>query len=253
MKRLVILASLFFALFNSMAQTIQVTTDKTTSLIFPFAISHVDRGTKDVLVQPIKESDHILMVKAAIKNFEPTNLSVVTADGSIYSFPVFYEATPELMVYNVQPVKDASLETYANGILDNHRTMWGIQDCSWNVSGSVIGIYIKDQIIYYQLRLNNNSSIDYDIDFLRFYIRDKTKGKRTAIQESELKPLFIAGNKRQVKARNKNVVVVALEKFTLPDAKFLAIELSEKNGGRRLFMKVNNSKIIRAIALPDLK
>ncbi len=253
MKRIVLLASISLALVSSMAQTIQITTDKTTSLIFPFAISHVDRGTKDVLVQPIKESDHILMVKAAIKNFEPTNLSVVTTDGSVYSFPLHYEATPELMMYNVPAAKNASLQTYANGILDNHRTMWGMQDHSWNVSSSVIGIYIKDKIIYYQLRLNNTSSIDYDIDFLRFYIRDKRKGKRTATQENELKPLFVAGNTSQVKAGNKNVVVVALEKFTIPDAKYLAIELNEKNGGRHLFMKVGNSKIIRAIQLPDLK
>ena len=145
------------------------------------------------------------------------------------------------------------LETYANGIPDNPRTIWGVQDHSWNVSGSVTGIYIKDKIIYYQFRLNNKSSIDYDIDFLRFYIKDKRKGKPTATQETELKPLFEAGNTSQVKAGNKNVIVVALEKFTIPDAKYLAIELNEKNGGRHLFIKVGNSKIIRAIALPDLK
>jgi hypothetical protein len=46
---------------------------------------------------------------------------------------------------------------------------------------------------------------------------------------------------------------IALEKFTIPDAKFLAIQIMEKNGGRHLFMKVNNRKIIRAIPLPDLK
>ena len=253
MKRLLILSGLCLAIVCSMAQTVRVSTDKTTSLIFPFSISHVDRGTKDLLVQPIKESGHILMVKAAVKNFEPTNLSVVTADGSIYSFPVEYEASPELMVYHVPALKNTSLETYANGILDNPRTMWGMQDHSWNVSVSVTGIYIKDKIIYYQFRLNNKSSIDYDVDFLRFYIKDKRKGKRTATQENELKPLFVAGNTSQVKAGNQNVIVVALEKFTLPDAKYLAIELNEKNGGRHLLMKVGNSKIIRAIALPDLK
>ncbi len=111
------------ALVSSRAQTIQVTTDKTTSLIFPVVISHVDSGTKVLLVQPIKESDHILMVTAATKNFEPANLSVVTKDGSIYSFPVQYDATPELLVYNVPALKNDAVETYANGILDNHRTL----------------------------------------------------------------------------------------------------------------------------------
>jgi len=254
MKRLVCLVCAIGFVVSSLAQmTLNITTSKTTSLIFPFPVKHVDRGTKDVLVQPIKESDNILLVKAAVKDFAPTNLSVVTTDGSIYSFPVQFAAEPKLFIYQVPEQKNASIETYANRILDNQRTMWGIQDNSWNVSSGIIGIYIKDNIIYYQLRVNNKSPIDYDIDFLRFYIRDKKHGKRTAVQENELKPLYMSGNTTQVKAGNKNIIVVALEKFTIPDAKFLAIEINERNGGRHLFMKVNNSKIIGAIQLPDLK
>ena len=117
----------------------------------------------------------------------------------------------------------------------------------------VYGIYIKGNVIFYQLELDNQSPIDYDIDFLRFYIRDKKKSKRTAIQENELKPLYVAGNNKQVKAYQKNTLVFALEKFTIPDAKYLAIQIMEKNGGRDLFMKVNNRKIMQAIPLPDLK
>jgi hypothetical protein len=62
----------------------------------------------------------------------------------------------------------------------------------------------------------------------------------------------VAGNNKQVKARQKNILVFVLEKFTIPDAKFLAIQIMEKNGGRHLLMKVNNRKIMQAILLPDL-
>ena len=117
----------------------------------------------------------------------------------------------------------------------------------------VEGIYIKDDVIYYQIQLDNQSPIDYDIDLLRFYIRDKKKGKRTAIQETELKPLYIAGNTSKVKGNNHNIIVVSLEKFTIPDAKYLTIQIMEKNGGRHLLMKVSNKKIIEAICLPDLR
>jgi hypothetical protein len=235
-----------------MAQSVQITTDKTTSLIFPFSIRHVDRGTKDILVQPVKESDNILLVKAAVKDFSPTNLSVVTTDGSMYSFSVQYAVTPNIWVYQVPPQKRASLETYANSILDNPLTMRGIHDYSWEVEGRITGIYIKDQVIYYQLRLNNQSPIDYDIDFLRFYIRDKRKGKRTATQENEIKPLYVAGNTSQVKANSQTTVVVALEKFTIPDAKYLAVEINEKNGGRHLQLKIGNRKIVKARPLSAL-
>jgi conjugative transposon TraN protein len=131
--------------------------------------------------------------------------------------------------------------------------MIGVKDASWDMIAKVIGIYIKEDIIYYQLDLQNQSPIDYEINLLRFYIRDKKQAKRTAIQEAEITPLYVAGNVSLVKANSRNSIVVALNRFTIPDAKYLAIEIGEKNGGRNLLMKVNNRKIIKAISLPDLK
>jgi hypothetical protein len=239
---------------SAMAQTssLQITTDKTTSLIFPFPIRHVDRGTQDVLVQPVKEADNILLVKAASTRFPETNLSIVTGDGSVYSFKVNYTDQPDNWVYYLPELRKSTVATYANGILDNQRRMRGIRASKWDMSASVLGIYIKDDVMYYQIMLCNHSPIDYDIDLLKFYIRDKKKSKRTAIQESELTPLHISGNTRKVSAYNFSMIVVAVDKFTIPDAKYLAIQMMEKNGGRHLLMKVNNRHIVRAVSLPDL-
>ncbi|MEP7376188.1 MAG: conjugative transposon protein TraN [Chitinophagaceae bacterium] len=255
MKRFVCLICGCFLLVSAIGQgtSLCIATDKTTSLIFPFAIRHVDRGTKDVLVQKVKEADNILLVKAASKDFPETNLSVVTDDGSIYSFAICYENKPAIWIYNLPANGKVSIATYANGILDNPRRMRGTNDRRWDMETEIIGIYIKDNTIYYQLRVTNQSPIDYDIDLLRFFIRDKKKGKRTAAQENELKPLYIAGNTLKVKARNNNVIVVALDKFTIPDAKYLGIQVMEKNGGRHLFVKLRNRQILKAIALPDLR
>jgi len=243
---------LFVSCF-SQTPSLSITTNKTTSLIFPFTIKHVDRGTSDILVQQVKEADNILMVKAAGKDFPETNLTVLTSDGSIYNFEVNFENKPSLFVYKLPVQSSASMATYANSILDNPKTVHGISTRKWDMLVRVYGIYIKGNAIFYQLELDNQSPIDYDIDFLRFYIRDKKKSKRTAIQENELHPLYMAGNNKQVKAYQKNTLVVALEKFTIPDAKYLAIQIMEKNGGRHLMMKLNNKDILKAIPLPDLK
>ena len=255
MKRLVCLICGCWSFVSAIAQAsaLCISTDKTTSLVFPFSIRHVDRGTKDILVQQVKEADNILLVKASAKNFSETNLSVVTEDGSVYTFVINYEEKPTIWVFNLPAKKTATMATYANGILDNRRTLWGVRDNSWNIDAAVIGTYIKDDIIYYQLRIKNNSPIDYDIEVLRFYIRDKKKGKRTAVQENELRPLHITGNIAQVKSLNQNVIVVGLDKFTIPDKKFLGIQIMEKNGGRHLMMKLNNKDILKAIPLPDVR
>jgi conjugative transposon TraN protein len=254
MKRLLWLAlmSLFFVSLK--AQTsLCISTEKTTSLVFPFPILHIDRGTQAILAQQVKESPTILLIKAAEKSFPETNLSVVTADGSIYSFMVCYDNNPVTWVYYLPTNKIATMATYANSILDNPRAMHGTKDGKWNMEASVSGIYIKDQIIYCQLWLVNKSPVDYDIDVLRFFIRDKKKNKRTAIQETDLKPLYVSGNVLQVKAHSRSAMVFALEKFTIPDAKYLGVQIMEKNGGRHLSMKVRNKKIMHAIILPDLK
>ncbi len=255
MKQFVSFLCALGMLVTSLAQSpsLSITTDKTTSLIFPFPIIHVDRGTKDVLVEQVKEAGNILLVKAAFANFSETNLSVITSDGSVYSFPVGYEKNPLTWVYALPPQNSVTPERYADGILDNPQTMHGIRYRKWDMLAKVSGIYIHENTIYYQLQLINQSAIDYDIDLLRFYIRDKRKAKRTAIQENEMKPLYIAGNTKLVKANTTSTLVVALEKFTIPDAKFLSIEVMEKNGGRHLLLKIHNNKIIRAISLPDLK
>ena len=200
MKRFVWLVIVSVLFVSAKAQTsLCISTEKTTSLVFPFAILHVDRGTQSVLAQPVKESPTILLVKAASKGFPETNLSVVTEDGSVYSFMVCYDSNPVTWVYHLPVNKAATLATYANAIIDNPKSIGGIKDHKWDMQARIAGIYIKGDVIYCQLYLANQSPVDYDIDLLRFYIRDKKKGKRTAVQENDLIPLYVAGNISQLK------------------------------------------------------
>ena len=242
-------------LWSSVAQAQQplgVSTDKTTALIFPFPIKYVDRGTKDVIVQPVKENEKILLVKAAVKQFSETNLSVVTDDGHVYSFNVTYNAKPDSLVIELPVFTAASIETYARSIADNKGIVRGIFDKSWSVEASITGIYVRENVLYFQLLLCNHSAINFDVDVLRFYLRDRKKGKRTAAQEVACTPLFIAGNPKQVKSYGFSVLVVALDKFTIPDAKFFGVQVMEKNGGRHLQLKVYNNAIVKAVVLPEM-
>ena len=238
----------------SLAQTkLNITTDKTTSLVFPFAIKHVDRGTSSVLAQQVKEAPEILLVKAALKDFTETNLSVVTDDGSVYAFTVNYDNKPAVWVHYLPVNRTATISSYANMILDNERIVKKIKDKKYNMQAGIRGIYIKDNIIYYQLYINNDGTVDYDVDLLRFFIKDKKRSKRTAVQEVEQKPVYITGNHSKVKGNNYTVFIVALEKFTIPDKKYLAVQITEKNGGRHFLLKVGNKDIMKSKVLPDLK
>lgn len=233
--------------------TLCISTDKTTSLIFPFAIKHVDRGSQSILAQQVKDVPTILLVKAANNGFNETNLSVVTDDGSLYSFVVCYDLNPATWVHYLPVNNKATTAMYANGILDNAPTVKRIKDKKWQSVAEITGIYIKNDVLFYQLSIENNSSVDYTIDFVRFYIRDKKKGKRTAVQEIELKPIYTVGNLNKVKAENTSKLVFALDKFTIPDAKKLILQINEKNGGRHFSMLIKNKQLMQAVTLPDYK
>lgn len=250
MKLLIVLMLLSNVCFGQ--TNLSVTTDKTTSLIFPFPVKYVDRGTKDVIIQSIKEDDRILLVKAANKHFAETNLSVITDDGNVYQFTVSYSAQPPVLIMHLPPQQKASIASYASMIL-NTPAKRIVKVEHGGITSKVTGIFIKDNVIYYQLEVHNHSPLDFDVELLKFHVVDKKKSKRTAIQENELVPLLIIGNHSKVKAYNFSVVVVALQKFTIPDAKFLQIQLMEKNGGRHFNLKVYNSQILKARVLPDLK
>lgn len=246
---LFILISVMNAAFAQ--QPLSISTDKTTSLIFPFPIKYVDRGTRDILVQPVKEDERILLVKAASKQFAETNLSVVTGDGNVYEFTVNYTPQPTVLVLHLPPNKKATISAYANAILNNPpRRISKVEHGA--VITKLSGIYIKDDVIYYQLEIHNHSPLDFDIELLKFFITDKKRSKRSSVQENELVPLYVAGNRSKVKAYNFSVIVVALDKFTIPDAKFLRIQLMEKNGGRHFNLKVYNGQILKARMLPEL-
>ncbi len=79
-------------------------------------------------LQSVKEAPTILLIKAASKDFPETNLSVITDDGSVYSFLVSYEKNPTEWVYHLTINKNTALATYANAILDNPQTIRGIKD-----------------------------------------------------------------------------------------------------------------------------
>src|ERR1044072_5277671 len=74
-----------------------VTYYKTTNLIFPYNIKSVDRGSKDILVQKAKGVENILQVKAGKMGFDETNLTVITADGKLYSYLLNYVDTPVVL------------------------------------------------------------------------------------------------------------------------------------------------------------
>lgn len=254
MKQVVCLVSALGLVVSSFAQSISIglTTAKTSSLVFPLSIQHVDRGSPSILAEQVGESGNILLLKAGEAGFPETNLSVITSDGTLYSIAVCYDPSPKELTLYLPLQSKGSFSTYARMILDN-APLLRLQKEKWDISAAVAGIYVREDALFFQLVLENNSALDYEVDYLRFAIRDKKGGKRTAIQQNELLPLHLSGNHSRVKAGGRTSFVAVLPRFTIPDQKFLAVEIGEKNGGRNFQLRVGNEPVVHATLLPDLQ
>lgn len=241
---------------------LEITYNKTTSVVFPALIKSVDRGSRDILAQKAKGVENILQLKAARHGFPQTNLTVITSDGSIHQFNVGYVKEPSSLVVNIDvdqeettgtpklifqtDMTETEMENHASKIVNTKRSIRFVSESKYKVGLSLRGIYIKDNVIFYHFRIDNQSNINYDVDFLRFYIQDRQKVKRTASQEVDVKPIYVFGDAKKIRGRTSEDVVYALEKFTIPDAKRLHIEMFEKNGGRNLELSIRNKTIVKA-------
>jgi len=239
---------------------LELSFNKTTSVVFPFAITSVDRGSRDILAQKVNGVENVLQLKAGQKHFPETNVTVITADGKLHHFTVNYSEETAGQTITISDTKNADGEQLilAKDAV-NARDIKALCDKvfaepiskvnrekKYSMILTLGSICVSGNFLLYKVQIRNKSAISYDIKSLKFYIRDRKKVKRTSSQEIEAVPVFVANQTDQVDGYGRTEMVFALRKFTIPDGKALHIDLFEQNGGRNLKLKLFNSDILKA-------
>jgi conjugative transposon TraN protein len=246
-------------------ENLQIGYSKTTSIVFPYSIKSVDKGSADVLVQKAKGVENILLVKAAKQYFFQTNLTVVTTDARLYVFVLNYnEDCPDLnikaenavaaskdVLFSMENENQKKIEQLASIVLSKKKKTSGLKKSKFQIRLEVNGIFIDQDVLYLRVVFENKSKINYDIDQLRFFIRDQRKSKRTASQEIEILPLYTTSSSAVIPYKSEVIKVYALEKFTIPENKYLTLQLIEKNGGRHLEVNINNNLTDKVFPIPE--
>jgi conjugative transposon TraN protein len=266
--------------FNRMIPpyALEVTFTKTVHIIFPAAIRYVDLGSADLLVAKADGAENVLRVKAATQRFrEETNLSVITEDGSYYTFNVKYADEPvklsvemadflqagyrmnrpgnELPVYLSELGNESPylVRLIMETIHKNNRTkIKHIGSKNFGVQYLLKGIYSHNELLFFHLSLKNTFSISFNVDYITFKIVDKKVAKRTAIQQQVIIPLRSYNQITGVAGGKEERTVFTLPKFTIPNDKQLVIELFEKDGGRNQTLTVENADLVHAEVIDNL-
>lgn len=209
-----------------------------------------------------------------------TNMTVITEDGGFFSFLLRYQEEPEILNVNMAnnvtaddytsrslginrttaitfmqsvstrdglPITEADLLSHCEQVLARKPFMRNIGASSMRLIHLLTGIYVADKVMYLQFNLRNDSQLDYEVDFVKFYVRDKEKLKRIAAQEVEIKPYGrYPAEPTLLRAKTEQSLVYALPRTTLTEDKVLDVELYEKQGGRHLRFQVEADVLLLA-------
>ncbi len=250
---------------------LDVTYDKTVHLIFPSGIAYIDLGSSNIIAGKAEGAENVVRVKAAVKDFtQETNFSVITDEGSFYSFIVNYSDNPEKLNIEMKDfLHPEKLDNHPENSMEVHLSELGdespqtvqmvmdkiyktnrkknklVESNQFGIEFQLRGIFTHNGLLFLHTEIKNTSDIPFDIDFLVFKIVDKKVVKRTAIKETIIEPVRAYNYMISVKGKESESTVFAFQKFTIPDKKQLVVELFEKNGGRHQQFIVKNGDLVK--------
>lgn len=244
--------------------SLAICNDKNMHLIFPSKIVYEDHGTDKLNVMKPDNVDNILAIKANKIFPDTTNISVITAEGRFYTFNLFWAKNPTILSYAVDKISKQELvilddeltsntkEKIERRIAQKAKLNLGLNQKISGMRFSIRNIFIDNDILLFRIQMDNETNINYTIDFIRFYIQDAKIRKKTAVQQIDQPIQFMFGYTDIIPARESRTFVIAVNKFTIPDKKRLMIEIQEKNGGRHFLFKLKNGPLLEAQPLYPL-
>ena len=257
---------------------LEVTFEKTVHLIFPAAIRYVDLGSQNIIAGKADDAENVLRVKAAVREFETeTNMSVICEDGSFYAFNVKYADEPEKLSMEMKdflsptegrlPSNRADIyfkelgsespilvKLIMKSIYQNDkRIIKHVGAKQFGMRFLLRGLYAHNGLLYFHVRMDNESNMPYAVDFITFKVVDKKVAKHTAIQERMLQPLRAFHQVMWIGAGRSERIVFALEQFTLSEDKQLEVTLYERNGSRTLTFYLEPEDLLLTKKIDNLK
>ena len=247
--------------------TIYANDTKNVALFFPEPIRQGITGSDNFVFTYNREKEQYFGLLQATPGKE-SNLLVVNRNGSIFSYIVRYKKQLSKLNYfiplscsigNEKPiVKDSVLVESSEELVDNS-TYYYQKFCSYLLNrkqriarikkrneGIILTVenivFDKDEL-YFVIEIENNSTLDYDLNFLNLSIETRQKGKRKSLQRLYKEPIYKDNLPSKIKENEMARFVYVLPKFSLSDDRRAILELNEKDGERNIEMKLSHRYI----------
>ncbi len=263
-----ILVSTFTKAQNILAlDTIYANDQKNVALFFPEPIRQGITGSENFVFTYNRENEQYLGLLQA-KPGKESNLLVVNMDGSVFSYIIKYKERLSKLNYfipmsssigNERPIVNDSIKVADSEASNANRHQFYKRFCSYllyrkqrigrlkkikeGIDLSVVNIVFDKDELYFVIQIKNNSSLDYDLNFLNLSIETRQKGKKKSLQKLYQEPLYQYNVPSRI-AKNETVrLVYVLPKFSLSNERRAVLELNEKGGERNIELKIGHRVI----------
>lgn len=253
MKKLIIIICAILAASTVFAQdTAYVSKDKTTALFFYSPVKIVSNSNKGADIKQIENG--LITLKALTVNSRPEILDVqdINSD-AVYHIPVIYSygrAGRKIQIRQrktiVKVIRSPQLN-YAfigNELASGKRKHIADRKRSGGVKAWVDKLSLAGNHMFFRLDIRNKSNLPYDVDFVRFYIRDRKTVARMATHEQEIVPIYSTLKKKTTIGKSQQIAnVFAFPRFSLSEDQALNVELYERNGNRHLYLQIRQNDL----------
>ncbi len=273
MKITILFASLILVTGVSTAQnnmvldTIFANDQKNVALFFPNPIRQGIVGADNYVFNYNREKEQYFGLLQA-KPGKASNLLIINANGSIFSYilsykeqleklnyfvpqsqsigfeqPKFTEHTDSTKVANLFTDKTFYYERFCSYLLDRKQKFGNIQKRQNGMELSLENIVFDKEELYFVIKIENKSSLDYDLNFLDISVQTRKQGRKKSIQRIKLDPNYQHNIPNKIIKKQTRRMVYVLPKFSLGNDKMVVLELGEKSGERNLKLKVSHRYI----------
>lgn len=194
---LLFVGSLLSQAQDTLPSVVLVSTQGTSTLVFPAAIVEVDRGNRAVVAKRVAGKPYLLWIKAVSDQFPPTNISVITEDQRLYVLSLAYARQPNSWVVQVdttqafgtasKPLDDQRVAAKAVSSFkkaDNRRRVRPIRQTKKNGLQLQLVYWRSDgQTYVLELALTNRSSVLYKSGAVNGWLKTSNAKRRGATQK----------------------------------------------------------------------
>lgn len=262
---------------------LEATTDKNVFLFFPSPISKALPGNGDFRFgYNLETAEKFGVLKAVAPRGEST-LHIITENQAVYSFIVKYngdtskfeyffdgsEAVGSLKAKPTIVADNGSIEsTYAAKIIDadyyegkreikaaeldfckelvNRKEYYkNIYKRQNDVVLRLSNIAYRDDKTYLYLTIENQSTLDYDLNFIQFNKIAKKVTKKSTFQAIEVRPILESSFQpfKRIGSMEIKKAVYVFDKISIDKNKLISIEINELKGERNLKLAVGDQYI----------